>query len=283
MTSIGSWAFSGCSGLTEVRSFIVEPFYINTYVFPNASQATLYVPIGTKEKYEATDGWKEFKEIVEMELESTSTGASDYSNSDEINENTNLDGNVIGNVLYNIAPSDGGYNKSEGCIEVKKSVGDDDMDAIAGKDLSDDALKCFTGLIFKVNKGKGTVTVNGDTTGGMTLKVKIGNAQPMAKALDGKQKATFQYNVSEPTYVYIYAGNSGAASARGAAEEPSLKIYGIEWKQDAGTPTGIDSLPGTPSASPKAEGNVYTLSGQRVDAQPKKKGVYIRDGKKFVR
>ena len=62
-----------------------------------------------------------------------------------------------------------------------------------------------------------------------------------------------------------------------------LKIYGIKWKQDSGTPTGIDILPGTPSTSPKGEGSVYTLGGQRVDAQPKKKGVYIRGGKKFVR
>ena len=35
--------------------------------FSNASQATLYVPVGSKETYEAADYWKEFKEIVEME------------------------------------------------------------------------------------------------------------------------------------------------------------------------------------------------------------------------
>ena len=29
--------------------------------------ATLYVPVGTKAKYEATEGWKEFKNIVEMD------------------------------------------------------------------------------------------------------------------------------------------------------------------------------------------------------------------------
>ena len=28
--------------------------------------ATLYVPYGTKSIYETTDGWKEFKNIIEM-------------------------------------------------------------------------------------------------------------------------------------------------------------------------------------------------------------------------
>ncbi|MBR0049022.1 MAG: BspA family leucine-rich repeat surface protein [Prevotella sp.] len=197
-----------------------------------------------------------------------------------VNENTNLDGNVIGNIFYSIAPTDGGYNKSEGYIEVTRPTSDDDMDAIAGKDLSDDAMNDFTGIIFKVNTGKGTIKVNGETTGGMTLKVKIGNAQSMAKTLDVRQKATFQYNVSEPTYVYIYAGNSGAASARGNGEEPSLKIYGIEWKQDSGTPTGVGDAP---LLNDKGENHsYYDLQGRRIDAQPKKKGVYVRQGRKVV-
>ena len=40
---------------------------------------------------------------------------------------------------------------------------------------------------------------------------------------------------------------------------------------------------GLRSITLKGEGSVYTLGGQRIDAQPKKKGVYIRGGKKFVR
>ena len=36
----------------------------------NREGLTLYVPAGTKAKYEATEGWKEFKNIVEKESES---------------------------------------------------------------------------------------------------------------------------------------------------------------------------------------------------------------------
>lgn len=63
--SIGKYAFR-CSSLTQVTSYIEEPFTIDKEVFKNASAATLYVPQRSKEKYESADGWKEFKEIVEM-------------------------------------------------------------------------------------------------------------------------------------------------------------------------------------------------------------------------
>ena len=75
VTSIEEQAFVGCTSLTSVHSYIEEPFAINSNVFQNYDKetnnsvftsATLYVPAGTKTKYEAADGWKEFKEIIEL-------------------------------------------------------------------------------------------------------------------------------------------------------------------------------------------------------------------------
>ena len=71
ITSIGDGAFYGCNGLSDIHSLIENPFAINKNVFQTNSSsfttATLHVPFGTKEKYASTDGWKEFKNIVEME------------------------------------------------------------------------------------------------------------------------------------------------------------------------------------------------------------------------
>jgi len=66
--SIGLGAFSDCSSLTKVYSMIEDPFELN-YAFSNLPRsATLYVPIGTKEKYEATKGWTVFDNIEEREM-----------------------------------------------------------------------------------------------------------------------------------------------------------------------------------------------------------------------
>ena len=44
------------------------PVKIGTYTFTNRKNATLYVPSGCKSAYMAANYWKEFKEIVEVEI-----------------------------------------------------------------------------------------------------------------------------------------------------------------------------------------------------------------------
>jgi len=67
VTYIDTAAFSLCKSLKTVKSYITKPFEIVDYAFENYNTATLYVPSGTKALYEATAGWNEFKNIVEME------------------------------------------------------------------------------------------------------------------------------------------------------------------------------------------------------------------------
>lgn len=69
-------AFFVCTNIKQIYSYIKEPFDINDNVFYSSeyenrmfniyNKATLYVPNGTKSKYEATSGWKNFKIIVEL-------------------------------------------------------------------------------------------------------------------------------------------------------------------------------------------------------------------------
>jgi len=96
VTRIGQSAFSACSGLTSVTignsvtsigtkafegadiptiiSLIENPYAINgkttdsrTFSLNTFNNATLYVPIGTIDKYKATEGWKDFDNIIEFD------------------------------------------------------------------------------------------------------------------------------------------------------------------------------------------------------------------------
>ena len=60
-------AFVYCTGLNSVISYIKEPFDISDYIFSyeTYNNATLYVPIGTTDKYKGRHGWKNFYHIEE--------------------------------------------------------------------------------------------------------------------------------------------------------------------------------------------------------------------------
>ena len=60
ISQFGFVPFAGCNELEAVISEIETPFETTTNILgvdDNYSTVTLYVPKGTKEKYEATRGW----------------------------------------------------------------------------------------------------------------------------------------------------------------------------------------------------------------------------------
>ncbi len=77
VTSIGTYAFNFSNNegkLVEITSLIEEPMDIAENVFSEGlySNASLYVPIGTMEKYKEKTGWKNF-----VWIEESSTGIND--------------------------------------------------------------------------------------------------------------------------------------------------------------------------------------------------------------
>ena len=66
VTSIGNLAFSGCPNLISVTVGMKTPFSIDNNVFSNLTNATLYVPAGSRDAYLNAYIWKNFKVIIEM-------------------------------------------------------------------------------------------------------------------------------------------------------------------------------------------------------------------------
>ena len=202
----------------------------------------------------------------------------------ELDEDTDLDGTVVGDVYFNISSGDGSYDPVDGCIVVTTPTDDS---AIDGKDIfGEDFKDNFSGIVFKVAPGKGKVIVEAETLGAMVLKVKIGDNDPIELVLQGKLKMTVPYNVSEESYVYIYGGSSSTAHAKGMrrvdAAESALKIYGFEVISDEeGVVTPVRLTDGE-----QEDGAVYNLNGQRVDSDMLTRktaaGIYIRNGKKIL-
>ena len=212
--------------------------------------------------------------FTQKELQLEPIDIANFSN--DIDEGTDLDGNVVNDIYYNINSGDGSYDPSEGCIVVTAPTEDS---VINGQDIFGNNFQTgFTGIVFKVPAGKGSMIVDAQTTGSMAMKLKIDDNNPIEKKLDGRMKVSFPYNVSEPTYVYIYGGNTSAAPglANRAADSGEMKLYSIEICPDA---TGMNF---TPILTPEGDGNHYTLDGRKLNSEPTIKGIYIINGKKVV-
>ena len=69
VTNIGSYAFSGCTGLTSLTSKAVTPPVCEENVFEKVDKSIpLYVPDESTGAYNDADGWKEFKQILPASL-----------------------------------------------------------------------------------------------------------------------------------------------------------------------------------------------------------------------
>ena len=70
VTSIGNSAFHYCTGLTSIHAFPTSPVDLSSssYAFykVNNTECALYVPAGSKNKYQIAYIWKDFSNILEM-------------------------------------------------------------------------------------------------------------------------------------------------------------------------------------------------------------------------
>lgn len=194
--------------------------------------------------------------------------------SSAVDENTNLNGHVVGNIYYCIGSDDGGYDSAGNCIVVNKPT---DANAINGKDISsEEFLANYTGIVFTVPPGKGSVKIEAEEIGNMKLDVKFGSDDATSLGFVGKQKNSFSYDVPGKTYVYIFGvlWNNARGTNLAASIPDALKLYSVEI---VSATDGIETI-GLNSRTDDTP--VYNLNGQRISKFIK--GIYIKNGKKYL-
>ena len=179
---------------------------------------------------------------------------------ESITEETDLANVVIDNVYVTLdVTGNDGYDAEAQCIVLGSVISDEQIAAVADKDVSDESVKeNFNGLIFEVPAGSGTISIVAQTKGTHALCVKIGDGQAQTFVQSERGTVEIPYTVDKDTYVYIYGTNATAQVKHrisGSNIENGVLIYGIKWAQDEST--GINDL-----TAKEGMFHIYTLDGR---------------------
>lgn len=240
------------------------------------------------------------KQAIEIEpvQTDTTTAVSLIDASNFTNDNggqVNLNNTVIANVYYSINNSGddttqtGYYDTSDNSIVVTATTETSTVNDIAAAEdpLAAAATSNYTGLIFQVPAGQGTITLETQTYGSTAVAVQVGTEAPQVFTASTQAEKTANYTATKDTYVYIYTvSTASAAKSMGAKVAPTngAKIFSVKVKEGA-IATGINGVKAF-NDSQNADGvdnssvSIYNLAGQRVDRSYK--GIVIKNGKKRI-
>lgn len=292
--------FEDDANLVSVVSHITEPFFIYDDVFGlngvwdnetsnfvyTPSPATLYVPAGTKAKYEAIHGWTMFAKIEELPGIDPIIEPEEVDFSEIINETTDLSNTVIDNTYFNMDANNGdGYDAMEQALVLNSITTAEQMIAVQDAEIGSVAvLGNYSGIIFELVAGQGTITVDAKTIGSHVLNVQIGKGEPTKITKSERGTVDISFNVTEPTYVYLYASTTEGSTARldraPSAAANSVLLYGYKV-------TLNNSASGINEISAEKPATVYDLKGNQIrknatSIEGLAKGVYIINNKKVI-
>ena len=266
---IGRSAFEDCEQLEEVAVFNpipIEPEVwlqyevdpLRRFAFNKRPQnnPTLYVPYGSKKKYLNSGSWGfdklsdgtyngvffKYIEMMDNKEDDVATIEPDDEYSTDFAEEMvdggevlDLEDAVAGGVYYNLKEDyENGFDDVEGCIVINNSS---DMSGVSGNfDRAFLVENEYSGLVVEV-KGKGIVMIDCKTLGSGKLTVRIGDGSPTAYSQDEKGAISINFDVTNPTPIYIYATGIGEQSANAtrmnaprrsiSAGDNCVKIYSL--------------------------------------------------------
>ena len=303
VTSIGGSAFSGCSALTSVKVEKDNPIEISSEVFSNRTDATLYVPVGSKAAYLAADYWKQFKEIKEfIEGDVNMDGETDVVDVVDIARYVvGTPAETFVKVLADIN-SDGGVDIGDAVTLVNDIAGDQNFARVYNMPKSDTEGSDELTLTKSSNSLSLCLANQRDYTAfQFDLYVpEETDVMQMQLNKERKQKHQLLYNKVEDGHWRVvalstsnrtFAGNDGELlnltlnDVVGNVTVRDIIFFDTMGNShpfsdiSLGNTTKIDLATSNPQ---RKEESVYTLDGRRINGKPSKKGIYIINGKKFI-
>lgn len=306
MESVGYNAFGYCHGVEKLYiASTISAFDYGCFTFDNADTpvtitataatpqeynwnwhyigpATIKVPAASLAAYKADPNWNgsnngKTNQIIAIEGISAPNENTEISFNTGIDNETDLRDTVIGDIYVTIGEEDG-YDETDGSIVLNSSMAEEYVEAVGGMvPGASDIANRFNGLVVQLPVGQGKITLNCLTVGTKRASVKIGDTAPMYYTKGSKGDISIDYNVSEDTYVYIYASETEAEQQsirRSRASVPTngncVKIYSIGVSPIS---SGINGIADDNNEfSPIVE--YYSIDGTRVDS-PVTPGIYI--------
>lgn len=254
VTSIGNYAFSGCSALKNVYNGATKPQALASDLGFNYTTATLHVPAGTKELYQAADYWKNFSNIVE-DINTVTV-------EDDKEPATTVEGEkfyilVLDKEIVNYAEIISVNEAGKGRIAIKDggfliTKGDDVRFALSEIKKGDILVFDFVG---KIRCLYGTLTANTAQQ----------NTFPQVTSDEMELESGKEYIANDDCDVVLEM-----ETAEALVELKSITIT---------EPTGVSIV--ETSTNQSISGKTYNLAGQQVSAGSK--GLMIQGGKKVIK
>ena len=239
-------------------------FSINRFVFSDVDKkkCTLYVPKGAKETYAATEGWNEFKNIVEIEPTEVTITINQYGSATYCSSYTLDFSNVQGLKAYAAT----GYKSSTKVVTLIRV-----QTAGAG-----------VGLFLKGEPGEYVVPII-ESTDEHSLNMLVGTLEPTTVNSTDGGMTNFKYTIKsgdETPLFYQFEDNSTLSAGKAYLQIPTAWLPATAQKSvnicfDEGETTDIDEVEDENGESK----TVYDLQG-RVVKNPTS-GIYIINGRKI--
>ena len=316
VTNIGQRAFSGCSGIKELYSWNANPptAYSETFNEMNTTHTKIFVPEGASEAYKYASIWKYFVNIYEMEYSPVLSEAEPITVSDgspTVKEGYYKENTVtymregaaiskdnyasfclpfavdpfdaqfkavyvpVGIALYNTETNTlriGFYKSNEiipaGTPFLAKLAVDDKVEVKnalpVNNDSNEPAVKAKVIRTFDFYERSGIMSENDNYSINFT---------GTYKKISPANACTFNIDGSAGPSANVFPFRAYVALTKNST---NAKIV-FSFDEDAET-TGIDKLRISNSELP-----VYDLNGRKVNGKVLKSGIYIKNGKKYVK